>query len=641
MKKILLSILSLSIIPITMTVSCSNDFSYSYNPQIKIFNSTNIMPHTQFTNSQMKILNEFKPLFSNINKNAKNQLKVLKFVENDIQISIGNNKVWVSEYIKNFKFVPKMKINFENVSGTTIGRINLTKSNVKNYDFLFQDYLYSYSDSLSSREQHSWPNLSNIIEKITTIDLNDDWNILIPNFITPNWIRANAWIQNEEQIKYWEKIILFYLSEYTFDGLPEITNVKITPIKYIDNKKTVNTNYYRNKSAPVVKFDFFDKDGNSVLSKKQRNKEFIIAKNLLEYTPENVEKYISIFRDYDSKSNFNHTLDIDDNDILFNEYLNTYWQGVTLLKMKSNEVYKDLDYYESFVNPSNSYYHASANSFLWFLNYNRDLFYIEVPFFKRNVDKEYRIKKIEFDHRYLNDTRSLLKFTIEVIKHNGNKKEYTWYSIDINNHYHTFAPYKLTNDLDFYSPHKYRRPHHLKFNDKYPITKVVDPNAFYENTLLKLLSLQIYKFDENLTIFDDQIMRDYEGFKIQNNTKPLHILKGYLGLDIFKYLIGRSPKEEDLLNDIKLEYLGISPTKPGVVLLKVDLLDKTGKSLLSKENQQKIIEWQGFKGTNFTKIEKQIKDNNLQDLSIYYLIKSFNKNLKKPNTIIAYFNWKE
>lgn len=132
-------------------------------------------------------------------------------------------------------------------------------------------------------------------------------------------------------------------------------------------------------------------------------------------------------------------------------------------------------------------------------------------------------------------------------------------------------------------------------------------------------------------------MANYEAHLALNNTKLHEQFKTKLGSDIFKYLVAWKKTNQTCFYDIEIKYLGVGD-EPGVLNIQVDLLDKT-KITFSDENRKKIIKWYGFKGTNYTKINKQIKKQNIQELTLKYLLENNAIKLKDQNNVIDYFLW--
>lgn len=639
-------------------ISCSNivsdkgdNFVIEFNTKISVDGGVSIDNFwNYYTKDQLIWLNKKFPLLV-IRITDENSFEYgktyptdnIKFLENDIEFTINSKTYKISNLYKNFKFKDPTKINLSNDPEikSFISFDGKEMSLFNNYDFLFENRYYEYPLTEAILITNN-PSMFDIISEIASTALWQSWSAVFPQMIVPAFTRAKSWIKNKEQIMLWEEIIKFRLNFFNFNNLKQISRVKITPMNSIEsNVGSVH------KNAPIVKIDLLDSNNESLISKNIANKEWIIADNLYENNENNRNNYISRFKDYNSATNFNHSLDINDEEMLFNEYINTYNNDITLLKTKENKIFSQLDSYEKFVNGS-LYENATAKGFLWFVKNNADIFYIEVPEFKKNEDKSYELilDKSYIDKNYLNGTYSLIKFMVKVTKSNNEVHYYPWYSIDINSHYHTFFPYKTTNDLRIITNDLFSRNNTMAPNYRVPITKMVDPNEFFNKTLLSLLDLQIYKIKENLSIFDGKIMANYEGHNISKNETFMKFLKSYLGLDVFKYLIGTTNgttnSKYNLIEDIKLEYLGESESKPGVILLKVDLLDKNKKSMLSIENQNKIIELQGFKGTDWTQINEQITKYKIDNQSLEWLTNNANLNrLTDTNNIIHYFNWKE
>ncbi|QBF34566.1 hypothetical protein EG856_01325 [Mycoplasmopsis phocirhinis] len=629
MKKQLFILTSIFSLPI-VAASCNNNFSIQINNKIEygVFHN-NLL--NSYTKDQLQIINQYTPIF--VSKENKINSQDIIFEQNNILINKDNKKEKITKFIPKFKYLQPLKLHFVNNGDFKYIQGDHSLDNLDSYDVLFEKYDYIFEQT-----QANWPDIFSIFRRIASSELNDALNILNPNFISARWMRAKAWIKNEEQIKYWEDLILLELKRFQFSNLKPIAKVKITPVSYIEeirNDEFVN--------APIIKIDFLNENGESLLSKNIREQEWIIGfKNndfLLKNNTENQQTYKSLFRDYNSKSNFNHTLNIDDDEILFNEYVNAYFGSQTLLSYTNPLALTD-NQYEFYVNPSFNFNKATARSFLWFLNNDEQYFNLEVPPWRKHIDAKYEIIDKKINNEYLNATNSLIELKIKVTTKHGEIKYFKWYSIDINAHYHTFAQYKITPDLNFKNPILYGWKEGLPKEQKNLVKKVIDPNVFFEQILLKLMSIQVYRFKDNLTLFDNVPMSKFEAHRVKNRKIIIQTLKTLLGLDVFKYLIGLNTDQNTWIDDISVQFNGLCD-EPGCVLLKVDLLDKNKNSLLNLQNQKKIIKWYGFNGADNTSINKQISKNNIEDLTLEYLFKNNNEKLTNANNIIDYFAWKE
>ncbi|QSF13765.1 MAG3240 family lipoprotein [Mycoplasma sp. Mirounga ES2805-ORL] len=642
MKKIMLGTIILAA-PLA-TISCNSVFNIKVNQDSLVWFTTEkkvvngipkeIKVPVPLTIDQYKVLSKNVDLFEGQTK--------LEFLDNDIKIFKGSDSILASKNSKSFKIIKPLNLKREYDEEENYESIYVGEDQQQNFDYnlLYKKIDFYFKDETDFGYKN-WPTLESIVSKIVSVQLGESWTLAIPNFIPTKWIRAKSWIKNQEQISYWEDIILFTLKRY---NLPKINRVKITPLGYAEYEATTLL------STPIFKIDLLDKNNKSIVSKENRDKTFIIINNqLVDATGKSpINDFLkkkdieTNFKDYNSKIDFNNNLNINDDEILFNEMVNVYKPtDGTMLKMKKNEFFLDLDYYEKYLH-ENFYKKATAKGFLWFVKRHFDKYYLSVPKHMQKVDKSYTIKNIEdikLDDKYLNNSKSIFKITFEREKWNGSKSICHIYSIDLNQHYHTFDGYKVTNDLKFTGVEKYIWNESLGKTDKLEITKYIDPNEFFEKTLLKLLSLQVYEFDENLSLFDGSTMSQYEVHNLENNNKPITVLESYLGLRIFKYLISKSTNPEDWIENIKVEFKGISNTNPGTALIKVDFLDKNGNSMLNHTNQNKLIEWKGFKGTDMSSIYEQMKKYNIKSTSISEILE--NKDISNPNKIINYFTWKE
>ncbi|AIA29541.1 lipoprotein [Mycoplasmopsis californica] len=620
----------ISIMTVITTLSCNHSVKLAKNEKIVYKTTQNNSIYEIFTFDQLKIINDFQPIFSKVN----NQLlksSDITFKNNDIYIK---NKYRLSRITPNIRFPKKIKLELKKKNDFVyIEESNKSNLDTDQYQFLFKNYDYIFKT-----ENIDWPGINNIFSRIAKSALNDDLNILIPNFIPPSWIRAKAWIKNNEQIEYWEKLILLELKRFDFGQLNSIEKVKITPVSYIEKVEGKVL-----KNAPVIKIDFLDKDNKSLLPNEIRQQEWIIGNIdnlfLLPNNVQNRQKFQSLFKDYNSKSDFNHTLDIDDDQILFNEYINPYFGDITILKYRNKYTLND-NQYELYVNPQYNFNHATARSFAWFLKNQYSNFEISVPQWRKNIDAKYTLKNVKINNKYLNGTQSLIELDVEVTRINGTKKMYKWYSIDINAHYHTFAQYKTSADFDWNSNLVYGWNEKIEKDIKIKPKEVVDPNVFYEKILPKLMSIQIYRLKNYLALFNNRPMDKYEAHLALKNSDFWEQFKTKLGIDIFKYLVGTSIQEKDWVDDFAIQIIGLD-NQAGSILVRVDLLDKDKKSLLNTQNRTKILRIGGFNGYDFKLINEQIAKYNIEEINLEYLIKNRALKLKNPNNIVDFVTWKD
>ncbi|TQC54165.1 hypothetical protein E1I18_00095 [Mycoplasmopsis mucosicanis] len=641
------------------TISCNSVFNAEINKNITYKLSDNKNIFDTFTLEQLKLINKYQPIYSSIN-GVNLTSNDIKFSDHEIAINYNSKLTKTTQKpVQKLNLVIQKQNDFSYIKGSYSEPTNLT-----NYDILFEqkDYLFEQDDVDS-------PDINSILKRLTSENLNSAYNTLNPNFIPAEWIRANAWKLNTEQIKYWEDYILLDLLRFNFGNLKPIARVKIDVVGLINKNK--NSNY---KIAPIIKIDLLDKDNKSLLN-KYKDKEWVLAKTkkssvneLVRYLipKENYEqnKFQSVFRNYDTKSDFSSTLDIDEDEVLFNEYVNGYIGDITLLMYKNQRSLHD-NQYEFYVNPSKKFNHATARSFLWFLKHDGSLdthnysqitsnnklnkyFEIEVPKSRKNIDKKYIIKEAKINNKYLDGSHSLIEILVEVQRlHDLQPKFYKWFSIDFNSHYHTFAKYKTKPDFDFddnKNRYGFVSINREKGDFKVKKEQIIDPNDFFEKALLKLLSLQVYKFKDDLSLFDNKPFSSYEAHKILKNEYFWEQFKTGIGIDLFKYLIGKNTDSNTWIDDIAIDKDSIKvDEEPGTITFKIDFLDNKRKSILNEKNRSKVIKFYGFNGTNKTLINKQISQHNIISSNLDYILDILeDKNTNdKQNKIIDYFAWKE
>lgn len=556
------SLVLTSIFSASLVVSCSNsiDNSIVYNIEQSFFE--------QYSNDQIVDLLKFAKIYS-LKKNNQNLNYLNAKVENNLISFKDLNKNYVASFNKK-QDVAKQNINPNDIY------IQYSQDEDKNNAF----YLNTEFEK-KYQTQTFVPDIQMSIFKILSNKQN--FNQAIPNWIDINAIRSFAWVKNKEQVSYLEDLLTIHL-------------------KAFDIKSNDNREFHKAKFTNVKNTDFEVTFNVELLDKNEKQ----ITNNKNETT-----FFINNFLNYAKATPLRLNIKNNDTEVLFNEYLN-----FPSLDFKTNPFL--FIGYDNFVDGTfdlNKLY--TAKSFASFLTRFPELVDLKVPYEKRLEDEKYELtNKIEYAD-FPSNTYSVLKLEVKVTKKNGNTEVYPWYSIDINRHYHLFKGYATSLLLN------YRHNQLWSFinlrrlaNPDFIVPEGIDPNTFYENSILNIVSFTFWKQRNNLAIWNNKEMIENEAFDtLLNSQRSLKYIENEISNIVLTFLIGN--KKGDFLSgikDIKLEYVNFK--NPGSLEIKINFLDYNNNSLLSKLNQNKVISVNYFKGANIKNINKWVKANSNSSISL-------------------------
>ncbi|MBU4692053.1 hypothetical protein KQ875_00375 [Mycoplasma zalophi] len=545
-----------------------------------------------FNNKQINILNDFYPFLNKEIKNLNNDNTFYNIIEqtkpktNDLGIEIGQEKI-----IDAIKTQDAQKIDINDFF------IQFDKNIVKttkNYlPWITNTLPTVYNIKYSEIGLKPFPDIQTLIYKIIDDMENGTWasvtnlKFFDGYFYNLNTIRLESWLNNPLQKKFLETLLLTYINYFNTDVFK--VNIKINQDDFLEDK---------NDNMISFSLECFDKDNNNLLSEENKNKKF----------------YLFGFKNYLNDPKFGVFENIDDLK-LFNEYLVS-----PILKFKLNNIYSVSDI-NSFVSDLYSPEFVSADGLNYFLNTHSDLIELEVPEYKKTMDKAYRFVSSEIAEFF--GTRQLLKIKIEVI-HQDNSKEYFWWiSSDFDDHGHKMKPLinKIKNQLIFES----FNPELEKFNlqndtfqlkvnnqDKRDFTGI-NANEFFESDLFKSIlksidqsAIKHIKMPYNLSLWNNNIKSNFEAGWLTYDSEAFKYFQTWLNLFVLQYAI--NTKKDDIntmLNHIRVE-IADTPYSAGQVALKFHFIAYENSKeieLLNEKNQNKIILWNGFKGYDQTKKE--------------------------------------
>ncbi|WP_041594075.1 MAG3240 family lipoprotein [Mycoplasma crocodyli] len=452
---------------------------------------------------------------------------------------------------------------------------------VKNPYYLYEEKMKRYGNDFFI------PDIQMTIKNI--IDNYQYYFSLLPNYIDIKNLRAYGWSINHEQKKYLQNIIKVHLLKYNFDVNDFNVVIDIDPNKV-------------NKKNDFVSFniDIVDSKNKSLLSDKSKKVKF----------------YITNFLNYLKSSVLSIDFWNEDDNTLFNEYLN-----FPVLKFKDNP-WNWTNYDNLVDNVKNLNDKMSAKTFISLVHRQKDLFYIDVPYEKSNEDLSYEITDFIEYAPFPKNSYSVVKLNIKVNKKDGTSKIYPWYSIDFNVHYHLFKGYVANNNLDYTSADLWDVYKLEKFDNK--LVEGIDANNFFRKNIEKIVSYIFFKERNNLQLWANRNILQVEAYQVYkdllNSNKYIETMISNI---VLSFLI--SNKENDFYSGIKdVSINTYEYQNPGKLIITIDFIDYNNKSLLSEENRNKKIVIDCFKGTN----NKLFLDN----------FKMKNDNFKMKDTpLIAYF----
>ncbi|WP_029905550.1 MAG3240 family lipoprotein [Mycoplasmopsis opalescens] len=517
-----------------------------------------------------------------------------------IAISCSNNNPYkpTDENNKSIPLIDKLNlseeeignINFSQLKFLLIEKIQATTIKIKSNDIFFKVKNNSYS------LQNSVPNINvkQIIENENK-DKELDQNSFSTGFLSAKRFLIDKSIPVVDQTRFasfkkslflqnqYKKAITFYLKSFNKNNEQyEIKNIDFD----LDNDKEITIN--------IVVFDSStDKNQNIVLK---------IKKNDFTDGDKYLYKNIEIKGDKDQRLNF------EDNDAI---HLNDLFADLNL-NLKTN-IFKASEF-DNLMHPRVEWLIFNLNGFLSLLQYNTDLFYLTTK------SKDYSFRIISWKPtKLLWNSYSIAVLDVEVKDKNGEIiGTFPWYSVDFTIHNHIF-------EHGFYEDKKLKNPklfNYKKMNDKCQTPEIVDPDDFYQTNLIDIINFIIHAYRNDLTFWGNKKMEQVDITTMHQNKKLFEKnLENALNQFILLYNVSKpySTNKNTCLNDIDHEKNVIKRVKVKILNdelknqinigkfdLKIDFIDSEGKSMLSKENSEKIILVGGLVGFDNAKIiEKQ------------------------------------
>lgn len=623
----------------------SNNLFINKNLKNKIF------PHF-FTISQIEKLKEIDNFF--INSHLVKNKTILEFINEKKQLFfvdqyVSKNKEFYSKYLYNpfylnvFKEGGKNKIiSSKNEQKISINNLFFDKeyneflgSNLEKYS---KENLSAYIKKIEQKFEISLKhnnNLSSISNKIfcvpeiqTIISFTSKYHFLDPIFERQNNlysdIRSQALLNDQKTQENYKKLLNLMFSQY--DIYDEKLERKFDHIDLFLEKGS-------NSTFLKVKIDFLDKNNLSIL-KPQQKKYFVID---------------NFKNDYRDISYPNYTYTIDDQEQLFNEYVKN-----PRISFQKNLL--EMNSFEDLIKNLNPILNLNSQAIVKLFYKYPNIFNIDVEK-KYKEDKEYKVIKVE-DYYYkeskeegVKNTKSLVCFTVEITK-NDNKKVYKkWYSPDFDSHQHLLNPYYLDQNISIFDIKKeniFGVGSYSKINPiiKWPEGK--NPLKFFKKNIEFLFNFFAYFYSKNSVIWKENNQKDIENCELWDKyqdsiTAFEYRINAYLSNYIFADF-----KFENLQNDqglkpyylkiLKLENIDWTKIDSGALPIKFLWIPIDKKqNILSVDEAKKFSEllsdtyyWYGFKGTNFSNINKYIEENKEkineknypnQEINIPFLIK--------------------
>ncbi|TPI01556.1 hypothetical protein FJM01_02215 [Mycoplasma struthionis] len=413
----------------------------------------------------------------------------------------------------------------------------------------------------------------------------DNKKVLYNNIFQPQFIQAESWISKDhiEQRKIFESLLALYLNKFNVD-------IKSVEIDW-DNLKILHS---FSGASDYVAFKFKDIknwDNQSILSNENKEKTF----------------YINGFRTYKTAQKFGVGLEgLKEKLPLFNDYIPN-----PLLYINGGNILNIVDNINYFVKSATSIDFWNTKGLMYlFQNFKDKFFYIDVPDYKKDEDKEYKI--IDFHYTDYLKTNQLLVATVRVIKKDNSFKDYSLISSNFDDHGHRLKGMILKN----------KKPQYLLVSDIYsykvpndPLPSGISLDDFIslnkESAFMILLKVAFEKLQNNFGYWNNDYRANFEASKLNSDSFQIKLLGAYINNYLLAYELEN--KANEIRSGVKRIDLEVIKDDQNIGQLKLKLKfmgykDNNDFNFINKEDpliKEITVLWNGFKGsdTNFEPFE--------------------------------------
>ncbi|UUM19947.1 MULTISPECIES: MAG3240 family lipoprotein [unclassified Mycoplasma] len=394
---------------------------------------------------------------------------------------------------------------------------------------------------------------------------------ILPNWISSDNIREQAFFQNNEQIQYLEKILTFYLRAF------DIENFTFARI-LLNNDQTI-----------------------SISLKNQQNQDLYSKWKQVKF-------FLPNFRDLNQRKtwNRNFNLFINDNQVLLNEQFN----DVDLF-FKNNPLL--IDSFETIIENVSILRKISSKGLLVLLKYLKDYINISSPNLNSklmiNFEKSLQIP----DHLPLNNSSLIVPIVVH-----DNQKSYKWYSLDFSKHHHVLSGYYTSNNLNYDKNFDYSLNTFGQFavNNQMKINSSLRLENFINTNLQKIFNYFLYINKDNASIWNGNKMQDFEPDQFNDillRQNPLEWIIAQVAVVLNSYLFDFENSQGYSPLYLEINKIQTNPQVLGQVNLRLDVIDlKQNKKILTINN----IKIGGLKGFDYSDID-QFNNTGSLDLNIY------------------------
>ncbi|TNK82494.1 hypothetical protein C4M97_00950 [Mycoplasmopsis pullorum] len=375
--------------------------------------------------------------------------------------------------------------------------------------------------------------------------LNDQssyWKNIFPEFIPPKKLRIESFKNNNKQIEIYEHIINFYLRAFRFGKEYRVSINEIEKIN--DNLLALKLkNYSDNQDLTTL--------------------------------------YLGNFFEY-STINPSYSFKNTSENITFNEYISDP-------ELLINASALNFTSFDSLLENGNNF---NAKGFNYLISNEKEMFYVEVPDYKKTEDIAYWIeipKADDGDSQFAEfvPEGNVAKIYVHVQKMpHGDFVKYPWYSVDFNSHHHLMSNYKTIQNGEI-------------VNWDYKKNNFTDYKTVSREFIQGIIDQLQDKLKNNLSIWDGRRQNQIEAYEMYEGSKKsglswsLYWFSFLLNDEILKYMIAR---DEDFNSSIKYVELRVkSFENPGKLIINLWFYDYNNKEI--KFEFGNTFELKGFKGS--------------------------------------------
>ncbi|TPE56925.1 hypothetical protein FJO69_02675 [[Mycoplasma] falconis] len=410
---------------------------------------------------------------------------------------------------------------------------------------------------------------------------------LFANFFETKYIQAATWLDKDhsKQRQMFLDLLALYLNKF---------NVNVKEVKVNWNKAKIIPSY--SQAGDYIEFaidDIIDFEGNSIMDDNKKD----------------IKYYINGFRTYNTDQKFGLGQPVKEDLPLFNDYIPN-----PLLKIDGKKYLNIIDNINYFIKSATSFDYWNAKGLIYlFETFKDEFFSIDIPDYKKNEDKEYKIMGFEYTPYF--NTNQLIKAYVKVIKKDNSFKDYVLISSNFDDHGHRLKGQIINNVLankvtpsDIYS----YKANLKEFPGGIPLKEFL-VNDKTKSAFLDMLNLAANKMDELNSYWNNNTRQNFESSMLNDKSYQIKLLAAYLNNYVLAYSLGANKGQiRSGVKRIDVKVLN-DDYQIGKLKLKLSFMSYANENDLKlysegeKELASVIINWNNFKGdTSKIDLDKSI-----------------------------------